>query len=246
MKIAVLTPTRQRLEKRERFHKSVVDLADQPHNVKMYYYIDSDDPEANNYLLQDLPGYRLDHIGDPISVSKSWNTIAELAVEDGCEVLIMGNDDMVYETQGWDTELRKVITEEFPDNIYCVWFQDGIKTVDTQCAFPIVSAEWFKTLGYFTPGVFHFGYNDTWIHEIGVRINRTKWITNVYTRHEHITRDWSRMDETYARVWRAKEGNLYDKDAPIWEATAHMREKDAQKLRDLIEEKASNEKNSTL
>lgn len=239
MKIGILTPTRQRLAKRARFHNSVIELADNPDNVRMYYYIDSDDPEANNYPLQDLPGHRLDHIGDPISVSKSWNIIAQKAVDEGCDVLIMGNDDLVYRTKGWDTELIKVIAEEFPDNIYCVWFQDGIKMTENACAFPIVSAEWFSALGYFTPGIFNFGYNDTWIHDIARRINRTKWITHVYTRHEHITRDGSRMDETYARVWKAKGGNLYDKDEPIWEQSAEMREKDAQILREYIKEKAS-------
>jgi len=235
MKIALLTPTRQRPPLRERFHESVITLASNPENVFMYYYIDSDDPEVENYKSQVLTGKRFDCVGPPMSVSKSWNIIAQKAIEDGCDILIMGNDDLIYKTQDWDTKLINFVSKEFPDDIYCVWFKDNIHDVDSFGAFPIVSSRWFSILGYFTPGVFKFGYNDTWLFDIATRVGRAKGIHDVEIYHEHITTDSSLMDETYKRVWEAEEGNLYDKDREIWFQTESMREKEIRKLKDIVD-----------
>ena len=42
--------------------------------------------------------------GEPKSVSKSWNDLYERSLGD---IIIMGNDDLLYRTPGWDRTVEK-------------------------------------------------------------------------------------------------------------------------------------------
>jgi glycosyl transferase/beta-hydroxylase protein BlmF len=233
MQLAIITPTRQRPERRKTFHDSVRSLADDNDSLRMYYYLDNDDPAMEQYRETELHAPQAtDVVGEPMSVSKSWNILAKLAIDEGADVLIMGNDDLVYETQGWDTKLRLEL-DKFPDKIYCMWFQDKLNGKG-HCAFPIVSKEWYHCLGYFTPGIFNFGYNDTWIFDIGKKLGRCHWIPHVVMEHKHISKYRSLLDETYKRNRVGPRGNLYEKDAPIFASTDDVRKEHAEKLRALM------------
>jgi hypothetical protein len=77
-----------------------------------------------------------------------------------------------------------------------MWMNDMINE-DRHCAFPIVSRKWCDTLGYFTPGVFKFGYNDTWVYDIAKRLGRCHWISSVTAEHMHFNQGKSQKDDTY-------------------------------------------------
>ncbi len=62
------------------------------------------------------------------------------------DVIIMGNDDLIYRTPEWDNILIKELST-IKDDIYCAWFDDGING-EKHCAFPIISRKWVETLGY--------------------------------------------------------------------------------------------------
>lgn len=233
MKIAVLTPTRQRPERRKKFHDSVIDNAENHQNISMYYYIDSDDPALEEYANQTLVHPALDTVGEPMSISRSWNIIAEKAIADGADILIMGNDDLVYETYGWDIRLLEVV-KTFPDNIYCIWFNDKLKK-GSHCAFPIISKEWYNCLGYYTPGHFNFGYNDTWIYNIAQRLNRCKYIDDIVMWHDQ-NKISGKFDETSLRIYRGPKGNLYSLDAMIWKTSGQKLNSAVKKLEKFIYE----------
>jgi len=248
MKIAILTPSRQRPGKLDRLIDSVYETASKKNSIRMYNYIDTDDPrikqyrnnEKNNVFphLLDV-GLTVFNVYDkPQSVSKSWNVLAEKAMyeskEWGADVLIMGNDDQVYKTKDWDIILQKEL-EQFDDDIYCCWFEDLING-KSHCAFPIVSSKWYETLGYFTPGVFHFGYNDTWVYDIAKRIDRCHFIPEVVVEHLHFSTGKVQMDVTYNRNRTEKRGNLYHLDKVIFDETEDQREQAAEKLRKCMNE----------
>ena len=227
MNFAILTPTRQRPGRLDNFIRSVHDLAELKNRVYTYNYIDSDDPRIKAYdeYSNKQPKNNYNCVGEPQSVSKSWNVLAKVAIDDGADVLIMGNDDLLYRTQGWDVILEKEI-EKYPDQIYCMWFEDLING-SNHCAFPIVLRLWYETLGYFTPGIFNFGYNDTWNFDIAKRIGRTHFIPNVVNEHLHFTTGKSAADETTKRNRTTERGNLYELDKVIFEQSAEERAKAA-------------------
>lgn len=229
MMFSILTPSRNRPHRLKTFVDSVLDNAMNTDNIELLIYVDNDDPAIAQY--KQMQGYRNIHIifDKPISISKSWNTMAEQCKGD---VMIMGNDDLEYRTPNWDTLL---ITElqKYPDQIYVAWMEDGINA-DRHCAFPIISRKWYQTLGYFAPGVFNFGYNDTWIYDIGKRVNRCHYMSHIKAEHMHFSANKSAYDDTYARNRTKERGNLYNKDKIIFEATVDQRQQHADKLKALI------------
>tara|TARA_B100000085_G_scaffold273865_1_gene289821 strand:+ start:83 stop:1162 length:1080 start_codon:yes stop_codon:yes gene_type:complete len=235
---SILTPTRNRPNNCERFIKSVYNSARTKKNVEMLFYVDSDDPAIDAYkslhwhAQKEYEGFKkIEFVfGDPMSVSVSWNIIAEKCIGD---VLIMGNDDLVYQTDGWDEKLDQELDQYKQDKVYVAWMNDGING-DRHCAFPIVSREWYKCLGRFTPGTFNFGYNDTWIFEVGKMLDRLHYIPFIKAEHLHFSVGKSDMDDTYAHNRTKEKGNLYAKDQVLFNKTRAARMDDRDKLRRLI------------
>ena len=220
-KISILTPSRERPDRCLNFYNSVLETAKYPDNVELLFRIDNDDPKLNDYIknIKNLT------IGDPISISISWNEIANKCTGN---LLIMGNDDQLYETNNWDSILLdKVI--KYKDEIYCAWFNDNLHQV-RHCAFPIISRKWYNTLGYFSPGIFNFFYNDTWIFDIAKRLDRLEYIYEVSVPHYHWTRS-RKMDNTTKRNSGSGKGAL---DGKIWNETEHRRIEEANKLRQVM------------
>jgi glycosyl transferase/beta-hydroxylase protein BlmF len=202
--------------------------ATQKERVELLFYVDDDDPKIDEYKSR-FPRdnhYSTVTYDKPRPVGCSWNVIAEKCTGD---VMIMGNDDLVYKTQGWDIHLENRVSK-FDDEIYLAWFNDKINQ-HRHCAFPIVSRKWYDTLGYFTPGIFEFLYNDTWLYDIGRRVDRCAYMPHVVAQHLHFSQDISLMDETYARVRR--DGQTA-RDKRLYENTENSRINAANKLREVM------------
>ena len=235
---SILTPTRNRPNNCERFIKSVYNSTRTRKNVEMLFYVDNDDPAITSYKSLDwhaqkeYEGFKnIKFIyGEPKSVSISWNDLAEECIGD---VLIMGNDDLVYQTDGWDEKLDQELNIYKDDNIYVAWMNDNIN-FERHCAFPIVSRQWYECLGRFTPGCFNFGYNDTWIFDVGKMLDRCHYIPFIKAEHLHFSTGKSEMDDTYARNRTQEKGNLYAKDQILFNKTRNIRQDDRDRLRELI------------
>lgn len=235
MKISLLVPTRNRPEKAYQMAMSALITISDRKNLEILMYLDLDDPSINKYRNQfaKLANQNVELIvGQAVSVSKSWNDIASRCTGD---VLMMGNDDQIFVTPRWDITLEKKV-KQYPDNIYCAWFNDGINGPN-HCAFPIVSRKWYNTLGYFTPGIFQFGYNDTWIFDIAKKIDRCLYIPEVLVEHRHFSVGKSQIDDTYARNRTQERGNLYAKDRITFACSDAERGVHAEKLKKVMEKK---------
>lgn len=237
-KISILTPSRARSERLNNFIESIYKNCECPEIVEVLNYIDSDDEEISKYQKYEndfknkypkffnIKNYYL----EPLSVSKSWNTLAKNSVGD---ILIMGNDDVIYTTYSWDKILIEE-TKKYKDHIYLMWFNDGVKK-DTHASFPIVSRVWYNVLGYFTPGCFNFGFNDTWLFQIALYLRRAHYIERVKIEHISFKTDIKYWDSTYARNRSEEKGNLYKLDQKIWDNTHYQRIKESLKLINFIE-----------
>ncbi|WP_146208972.1 hypothetical protein [Azospirillum sp. TSO22-1] len=205
--------------------------------IEVLVYIDSDDPEVEGYrrTFAELAssGHGLGRvqaiIGPPRSVSISWN---DLAAASRADVLMMANDDQVYVEAGWDCRLDACVAA-YPDRIFCMWFNDGI-CGEEHCAFPIVSRRWCNKLGYFTPGIFEFIANDTWIMDLGRRVGRLHYIGDVLVEHRHFSVGKSMFDETYRRHREGEQEQRRARDMFVFERTAAIRERDARWLSALL------------
>lgn len=229
MKISILTPTRGRPDLFERFYKSVLDNVTN-HEVIVYGLVDENDTTKDSYTEQFNVRIYTRPEG---TVSLGWNYLANRASIDSTDIMIMGNDDVVYRTHGWDKILVDKVTQ-YPDQIYCAWFEDLING-PTHCAFPIVSAKWYNILGYFAPTCFNFGYNDTWVFDIAQRVGRTLFISEVVAEHMHVTTGKQAPDDTWNRNRNQERGNLYAKDQVIFGVTQEVRQRHADLLKGAIQ-----------
>jgi hypothetical protein len=231
---SLLCPTRGRPDHVRRLVESVDQSASFPSRLELLFYVDNDDRSIMEYVeffsaaqsryprLMRIKGVT----GEPKSVSLSWNDIARESVGD---VLLMANDDQVYGHTGWDVRLDEEILR-FPDEVYCIWFNDGING-DKHCAFPIVSRRWYETVGYFTPGIFDFLFNDTWIMAVAQLLGRVHYVGDVTVEHLHHCVNKSPLDTTYKRQL-----SCYHRDADIFLRTDPIRRRDAALLLRVIKE----------
>jgi len=233
---SILTPTRNRPEKCQRFIESIKRTTREHGRIELLFYIDNDDPSMGKYRkIEEV--YTTDFLrikmfeGPAKSVSKSWNDIA--AISNG-DYLIMGNDDLVYDTVSWDQKLERHLVN-LEDPYHMCWVNDDING-NRHCAFPIISKEWYKTVDYFTPGVFHFGYNDTWVYDVAKRIGRHKYFGDILVKHLHFSHNPSERDDTTERNRTQEKGNLYKKDLVIFNQTATIRQRDAEKIQHAIKQ----------
>ena len=230
--ISILTPTRNRPNNCDRFIKSLYETTQYTGTLELLFYVDSDDPAKDIYKEIEERWqnnfWRVEFvIGKPMSVSKSWNIIAEKSLGD---IMIMGNDDLVYKTVRWDSKLMARLLE-LDNPYYLSWFNDGING-NRHCAFPVITREWYETLGYFSPGIFNFGYNDTWVYDIAKRVGKLNYMNEILVEHLHFSVGKSDMDDTYARNRTQEKGNLYRKDREIYERTVEDRIIAAEKIKE--------------
>ena len=230
--ISILTPTRNRPNNCDRFIKSLYETTQYTGTLELLFYVDNDDPAKDIYKEIEERWqnnfWRVEFvIGEPMSVSKSWNIIAEKSLGD---IMIMGNDDLVYKTVRWDSKLMAKLIE-LDNPYYLTWFNDGING-NRHCAFPVISREWYEALGYFSPGVFNFGYNDTWVYDIAKRVGKLNYMNEILVEHLHFSVGKSNMDDTYARNRSQEKGNLYRKDKEIYERTVEDRILAAEKIKE--------------
>ena len=242
MHIAILTPSRGRPFGLRNLVQTVVRHSSGNNKVSFEHYIDYDDPFYPKYV-EELKGF--EDVGSRItlgpsqSVSKSWNDIAKIAINNGADILMMGNDDLIFNTSDWDNILVEE-TKKFPDKIYCMWFNDGIND-GKHCAFPIVSSLWFNTVGHFSPGIFNFLYNDTWIFDIAKRIGRDHYIPQVTAEHLHFSTGKSKKDKTTKRYRgltkvfsKLNKTHIFEKDKVIFQNTVSLRIEAAEKLKKVM------------
>ena len=231
MRISILVPSRERPNRFKTFVDSVLNNSKNVNNISIYCYLDSDDPTLSKYeQFSENVKYI---IGDPISISKSWNIIAEKAYQDGNDVFMMGNDDQVYHTKYWDEILLNHMSK-LPHRYFCIWFKDGIQN-NRLATFPILTKNWYELLdNRFTPGIFNYCFNDTWIFDIAQRAKVCYYIDEVFVEHQHALTDKKYHDRIYV-----KNSKFKATDKEVYENNISERILLAQRIRDKINENSS-------
>lgn len=222
--ISLLVPSRGRPELLRRMITSAKSCGAGMHEILVR--LDSDDSTFRKY---DRHSVNVLKTGMTASVGVCWNELARLAKGDW---LMMGNDDLVFMSENWDCALKNRLESAWDDKIFVAWCNDGSNKASKRCAFPIVSRKWYETLGYFAPECFHFLWHDTWVWDIGVKLDRLLHIPDILIEHRHFAFKKAVYDDTYRRHREGAEQQLNRKaDADTYKQLAHERHAAAVKLR---------------
>lgn len=211
-KISVLVPTRGRPKNVERMLESLLATSDVPPEVILY--IDDDDKSYIEYATDNLesvyhkyPGVMKDVLRGPrITLSDCWNKCAEAATGN---ILMVGSDDIIFRTKGWDSLVRDVFAKS-DDKILMAFGDDGAWH-ERFATHPIIHRKWYEAIGYVTPPHFSGDYCDTWINDIAVSLGRRIYLPFV---NEHMHPIWGKGqgDSTYSeKADRAKNDNVEQK-----------------------------------
>jgi hypothetical protein len=178
--VSVLVPTRQRLARLRVLLDSFYETSDLTH-AEIVFRVDYDDQATIDFLLSEsqriLIGPRLRGYD---SMPVFFNELAKSAIGD---VLLCGNDDMVFRTTGWPRLILNA-AKSYTDGL----FDLGVSTHnETHYPFSIVSKAVVECLGYlWDPTIF---WGDIFLRDVMARFNRCVMVP--YVRIDHV---WAGFD----------------------------------------------------
>lgn len=229
MKISVLCPTRKRPQNMHKLCSSLYDTADNPQQIELIFYIDSDDEQSvSMFDLLDSKYENISYVsGERIVLSQMWNECWKVAKG---EIYFHCGDDIIMRTPGWDTEVINKFNQ-YEDHIMFVHGNDLYHPFPGFGTHGFIHRNWTDTVGYFVPPYFSSDYNDTWLNEVSDMIMR-HFSVPIITEHMHFVVNKSEIDETHRdRLIRHKNDNV---DA-LYRSLHHERVSDAEKLQEFID-----------
>ena len=229
--ISILCPSRGRPERLDKYLNSLKKTATCISNYEVLLRLDNDDSTLEDYyqVVSNYENVEI-QVGASQPVGILWNLLARSA---NGNLLMMGNDDVIQTSEDWDFIFLQE-SFKYEDEIFCLYGRDSFqkRRGTNYCTFPVVGRRWYKTLGYFTPEIFMFGYNDTWIAELGNKINRLIHVSSVEFDHHHFSYFPEYLDDTYQRNRNSMQ---FHKDKKTFQENQQTLNNHALKLRKAIE-----------
>lgn len=194
-RISVLLPTRARPKLAERFVTTASILATHPNDIEFILYVDDDDLESHSIEFENVH-YRT-IIGPRLTMGVCNTRCLQESIG---EIIVLGNDDVVIRTEGWDEKIR-LMHHSIPDQIYLAYPNDLNKGADLS-AFPILSRKTCHLLSEPFPKIYKGAFIDTHLMEIFIRLrqlgtNRIKYMPEVVFEHLHFRTGKVEIDQTY-------------------------------------------------
>jgi hypothetical protein len=187
--ISVIAPTRKRVPLLHRMLQSLAGTAGDMKSVEVVLRCDSDDDDTIDYLRCQAPssfivGPRLDGYA---TLATLINETARLSQSD---LIIVVNDDAVFETHGWDAMLIEEAAH-YRDGV----FDFGVDTVmnNENFVFPCISRRSVQALGCFFDE--RLVYTDIWLRDVMSKFGRAIRVPHVRIRH-----DWTGMTSDQERA----------------------------------------------
>jgi ABC-type polysaccharide/polyol phosphate transport system ATPase subunit len=195
--ISLLLPTRGRAELLRRFLESVLARSERSDLVEVVVYADEDDPLSHGLRVEGLEVRTL--IGPRASMG-AYNT-ACLEHSRG-EIVVLGNDDIVIQTRGWDRKLREMHAA-IQDRIYLAYPNDLFKGRDLS-AFPVLSRHTCRMLGQPFPRDYRGAFIDYHLLDIFKRLEarghaRIIYLEDIVFEHMHYRTGKGDYDEVYGK-----------------------------------------------
>lgn len=195
--ISLLLPTRGRPELLRRFLESVLARSERPDRVEVVIYADADDPQSHGFRVEGLEVRTL--IGPRVSMG-GYNTAC--FEQSRGEIVVLGNDDVVIQTRGWDRKLREMHAA-MQDGIYLAYPNDLFKGRGLS-AFPILSRKVCETLGRPFPTEYLGAFIDYHLLDIFKRLERRGharliYLEDIVFEHMHYRTGKGDFDEVYGK-----------------------------------------------
>jgi hypothetical protein len=236
MKIAILVPSRERMNRRLTLLTSIITSVNDINNVNIYFGVDKDDPTRDLIykVSKAIPCVKIvdiDNNGEFIGLGKMWNICVDNCNE---EIISMIGDDMVFKTPNWDLEVIKEFSDNCPDDkikaIHCNDDCHGAKlAVNLFC-----HRKYAEVIGQFMREEFKINWVDQWLHQVFNAFGRLKYRGDIMIEHRHWVLGKDTRDRTADRMAVADVNKISDK---LWHDLVDERIKDVEKLAAYLNQK---------
>jgi hypothetical protein len=234
MKIAIIAPSRERMNRRLTLISSIITTVSDINNINIYLGVDEDDPTRDlaYKLAAAIPCLKIVDIknnGKFIGLGKMWNTCVKASTE---EIISMIGDDMVFKTPNWDLMLIKEFTENCPDDlikaVHCNDDHHGPKlAVNLFC-----HRKYDEVMGYFMREEFMINWVDQWLHQVFSAFGRLTYRPDIMIEHRHWVYGKNNRDDVATRMAVADNNQVSDK---LWNDLVHERIADVKKLANYLQ-----------
>ena len=220
MKIALMCPSRERINKILTFISSIIITAKDINNITLVLGVDEDDPKIKTYerignnlnfvkLVKIPAGHFKSH-----GLSGLWNYMYEFVEDD---IIAMVGDDMVFETFGWDETIINTFKENiYGDNFFMVHCNDGMRgkgnkyqNVEPLAVNSFVHKDYTKLIGHYVEDIEKNIYEDTYIHTVFDILGRRIYRHDIMIRHMHFS-EFGNQDEVSTRMENLRTGVVND------------------------------------
>lgn len=219
MKISLLCPSKDRLNKFLTFTSSVFCTVKDINNIELVLGVDEDEAKYSSYkrIADNLNFIKLitfeKNLFKEQGLSGLWN---KMAVECTGDILAMVGDDMIFKTNDWDDKIIQTFSAK-KDNIYLVHCNDGMRGVGNKypgveplAVNSFIHRDYVNAVGRYVqveePNIFQ----DTYLNILFKSINRKIYYHDILIKHLHFSEGGTK-DQTAIDLEATREG--------IWDNT---------------------------
>jgi hypothetical protein len=113
------------------------------------------------------------------------------------DILVVGSDDSIPKTEGWDNKIRHEFIKNFPDFDGLLWPKDGFN--NRIVCFPIIGRKYYERFGY----IYHPSYQSLYCDDeqtlVAKRLGKLKQSDSVVFDHLHYRNKKRKRDALDAR-----------------------------------------------
>lgn len=236
MKIALLLPTKERMNNKINFLMSALARCSNPDNYTLYMGLDENDPTLERCIKLSKAIKNLKIITIPpnpagrLSLGYLWNILAKNSTE---EIISMLGDDMIFSTDGWDEKiLEEFNTKVCPDKFKLVCGYDGHRQ-DEFASWLFIHRHYMDITGYFMREEFSRNWIDQWLDNMYTAFNRKVYRKDITITHNNWVFGTSKFDKV-AQHLRDSEGDNKEYSDKIWPKLYEERIKEAKKWEEVL------------
>ncbi len=240
MKISLLCPSRERLNKFLTFTNSIITTADNINNIELVLGVDEDDPKYEVYkrIANNLSFVKFIPIQEGLfkeeGLSGIWNKMVK---ETDGEIIAMVGDDMIFKTNDWDKKITNTFKEQ-KDPIWLVHCNDGMRGpgnkyegVAPMAVNSFIHRAYINAVGRYVQTEVLEIFQDTYLDKLFESLGRKIYYHDILIKHLHFseggTKDKTseKLEETRVGVWD-NNALFHEKLGPVMEReTKILREK---------------------
>jgi len=210
-KISILCPTKGRASLCNRMVTSVFNTVSNKSNVEILLGVVEPYHAIKHVTQHKVPEW---------STAMTWNYLASKAEGD---LLMLGADDTIFATPGWDEALLDHYGK-LENKIHVYHLQDSRDIEGTP--HPIVTREYYNAIGYFVPPIFFHWYVDSWTREIAKYNSIFTHLKEFELVHDKPS-DLGKPDATHTGI---RSQGWHDRDKFVHENCQHFLQQEQKRL----------------